>query len=410
MSNITKVVLIVLAVCLAATMVLGFVAPKRANGEEGETNSDKVVYVPTTTYVNTYVTSTNVDKGFFPSNGWSQGNLGDGSSNRVTSDFIDLSDYANLTYVFVDYHGCDDYQILIRGYNDQKGSTNYYSGWIEASRLERILYVPTYLRIMVKRTDGADITPEEVSKLASISIRFAEASDRLRVISYNVGHYSYGVGSSAGYEGEDAASKLLNYKRFLSAYKPDVLCLQENYASFDSAKTLSTDTELYNPLFLYTSYGQLQTAIASKYAQNMMKSGYLGDGSRGYAKSYIHVGDKTVCVMSVHLTPGADSAATREAEIAALLELIKDEQYVIVCGDFNVADISELDSVTSAGYKLANGGYFGSVSTVHGSDTSFYDNVIVSPNIVIESVEAPDEVYDDLCSDHLPLIADLILY
>ena len=81
------------------------------------------------------------------------------------------------------------------------------------------------------------------------------------------------------------------------------------------------------------------------------------------------------------------------------------EEYVIVCGDFNVADFAEYDAMRSAGYLPASGGSYGAFSTyVSGVPSEMYpDNIWVSGNLEILRVQVEDELFEEF-GDHRPLM------
>jgi endonuclease/exonuclease/phosphatase family metal-dependent hydrolase len=112
---------------------------------------------------------------------------------------------------------------------------------------------------------------------------------------------------------------------------------------------------------------------------------------------------------------------TKVSNADETLGLIRDEEYFILCGDFNVDAIdrttalyqSTLKKFVDAGYKLCNGGEMGDFITYPNTGEGI-DNIIVSPNINIKSVVV-DTQKSYLGSganqaDHYPLIAYLEIF
>ena len=138
------------------------------------------------------------------------------------------------------------------------------------------------------------------------------------------------------------------------------------------------------------------------------------EDDRGYVKSYIYIGEKKVCIVCCHLwyPSTSEAAAIRQDQMQDLIDMVQDEKYVIICGDFNAqSGISEYDIFKTNGFVLCNGGYFGTHNTWHVDNPSVpLDNIIVTPNIEIENFEVLSGYANVLSSDHLAIKADLILY
>ena len=90
--------------------------------------------------------------------------------------------------------------------------------------------------------------------------------------------------------------------------------------------------------------------------------------------------------------------------------------YCIICGDMNTITDDDKDNLTDIvdeyGFTMANGGALGWMWTerdVSGADLYALDNIIVSPNIIINGVTAYQGMYENLYSDHVPVVADLTL-
>jgi endonuclease/exonuclease/phosphatase family metal-dependent hydrolase len=243
--------------------------------------------------------------------------------------------------------------------------------------------------------------------------------NKIKVMSYNTGHYHYGVGSCIQEEYFD--EKFNNWKNFYEETDCDIIGVQELLPWIDTARTLFSVEEFFDPVFVNGHSGKLDTGIFSKHIITEYSDGYLQDtegSTRGYTKCYIDVNGVRVCVFCVHLSPASGAEDLRRQQIEYLLDAIKDEEYVIIFGDFN-ANNHEYDIFREYGYKLANGGEHGwkrtynwqmnYTETANPALDRFIDNIIVSSNIIIESVEVLDYAYDYLTSDHLPIVAELII-
>ena len=122
-------------------------------------------------------------------------------------------------------------------------------------------------------------------------------------------------------------------------------------------------------------------------------------------KGYIDVGDIEIAIYNVHL---AEKTVNKDMVLNSyyeLIELMKDDEYVIVGGDMNSSSISNY--MSKAGYKTANNGEFGEFQTSVNHQEGFVDNIFVSPNIDIEYVVVGTERTVGEYSGHYPLTAYL---
>ena len=97
------------------------------------------------------------------------------------------------------------------------------------------------------------------------------------------------------------------------------------------------------------------------------------------------------------------------------LTAIDSYDYSIIYLDTNVGDNTERESIynaaTTAGYTVCNGGYFGLTNTL--VPTEAYkpiDNIFVKGNIKVKNFYVATDEYDNLSSDHIPVVAELTLY
>lgn len=235
---------------------------------------------------------------------------------------------------------------------------------------------------------------------------------RLRVMEYNIGHYCYGAGTSfdeTGLPADQYDEKVANMKAFFAEYQPDVLCMCEFWEWLDNAKTHKSDDVLFDPIFPYKFETTRWNAMKSNYELIESVQGTLGGSGQNYLKSVIIVNGKPVTIMTVHLGLTAESRST---EMQNALALIANDEYVIMCGDFNTGTEADRAAVygmaEAAGFTLSNGGYFGLYNT-HQNNKAI-DNILVKGNIKIKNYSVLADEYDNLCSDHYPTYADLLIY
>ena len=233
----------------------------------------------------------------------------------------------------------------------------------------------------------------------------------IKVMSYNVGKFSYGVGG--GYTDTDTLpEKIITTKRFFGKMGADIIGLQEKKNGFDENNTIDSNTEIFD--YLYPNVASRDTTtlawdvdeIRSKY--KISDYGYNKFSTdRVYVYGTINVYGVNIYLINVHLDPF--SAENRNTERTELLTLLQDKKYFILTGDFNaLSGVDEFKAFKNANYNVANSGYFGNfqTTTINGQ---CIDNIITSPNIKIENVYVPNEAYEMCSSDHYPIIADLII-
>lgn len=316
----------------------------------------------------------------------------------------------------------------VDGYTDANfgGLRNISSGWVTAAGSSHTL--PTnspYCRILFGSVDDNNLTDAdfaglemqiEVGTVKTNYVPHETAVDyvaresnlfpvKLRVCSYNVGEYSYGIGSDT-----PAADALDNLIAFLSANNFDTIGIQEG-------RTLVNGTNVNDTVFADYFNAQVNktNSVATKSLFSLYETGegaFTAD-SRPYVYGKANIGGKEVYIMSVHL---GLTASVRDSNYTELLAILAQHERFIVFGDFNAANEfstgkaeqaqAEYNKLINAGYTVANGGRWGLMSTFH--TTNYLDNICVSSNIKMISASVLD-VYDEMNSDHLPLVAELVV-
>lgn len=248
----------------------------------------------------------------------------------------------------------------------------------------------------------------------------------LKVMTFNIGKFNYGK-STGGMEQILVDEKMYNWRRFFGEHDVDILAVQEFSSVIDENKTLDSNSNLFNYLFAnYTShYPQVLKIYSKEKIQKDVVTGYLpndtDDNKRGYVKSYITLDNGVkICLINCHLTyfDNSDGVEIRKQQINSLLNVLENEKYFILFGDFNTnfGGINEYNPFIEKGYNLANGGYFGWVRTFNNeknyTDTAnrghdrYLDNIITSANIKIINAKVLN-TFNYLTSDHLPILAEI---
>lgn len=251
------------------------------------------------------------------------------------------------------------------------------------------------------------------------------ASNTLRVVNYNVGQWYIGNGYAIPTANKSEYTALQT--TIFNQLDADICCMQEATDAFCQDGTLA------NP-FLGAWFDDIDTTNGdvNYKAHKIATKGYSMSGYESidfvngrtnymtYEKCYVNVGGKNVCILNTHLSTGT----YHNAQAAELLETVSNEEYFILCGDFNtvIESLSDSDYVNcikpfiDAGYSDANCGAFGIFPTYYATSdpNADYkpatDHIIVSSNISIKNafvntVKLTDGIEAKI--DHVPLVAVL---
>jgi exonuclease III len=218
---------------------------------------------------------------------------------------------------------------------------------------------------------------------------------------------------------EDLNKRILNYLNFIGEYNPDVICAQEAVATYFQPISFEKSTSaVFNRKYLFPWYSGHQRRTWSKYnygrKETVQFTAQVEGGTRFYSKQTLYYENKEIVILNAHCEYRGESnfELVRKAQFEELATEMAQHNYCICCGDFNAWSASEFNVFKDAGFTCANCGDYGVIDTWYvGTDYPDWpfkavDNIIITPNIVIQNVERGP--YDfDYFSDHAPLIADL---
>ena len=228
----------------------------------------------------------------------------------------------------------------------------------------------------------------------------------LKICSYNIGHYCYGLHD--GYDKNDSSEKIDSVKGIFSEIGADILCLQEDTQFFDDEHIFESKKCLFDPIYNYSGVvydAGLNNNVFSRYKIDDFTVGLLKDGVRAYTRFKIKIDDKIINFFNFHLSTDIEE---RNGNFGEILSIIQNVDNVVMCGDWNIKATAEFDALTNNGYRLSNGGYRDFVST-YGDHCEYFDNIIVSSNIFVSNFYVPD-VYFQGVSDHLPIVSEIVIY
>lgn len=239
---------------------------------------------------------------------------------------------------------------------------------------------------------------------------------RVRVMQYNVGRFNKGYGQeSQMIPTGEYTDYIKAYKSFFGEQQPDIICLEEWEEYIDVGGVYPAKETLLDPIFPYATEISSRNMIASRYEISYDHHWYITPEEETGAilhKMVCTINGRSVFVVSGHLRVLAAQAARIHAFEILVAEAAKYD-YAIIGVDTNAEDKAEarviIDLAEQAGFTAANGGYFGEFPTLApGSAYPNIDNIFVKGGVIV-NVTVP-QTLDKLASDHLPIIADILLY
>lgn len=240
----------------------------------------------------------------------------------------------------------------------------------------------------------------------TIAVAKTQSSVKLKILTFNCGHYNYG--SSSEYAGDDMQDKIVEWKKMLAKYKPDIMLGQEMSLYFDAAQTVQAIDTIFKPLlpnFYYSNF----TKMVSKYpfTNRWQQTITVVVGGTTYTRpltcALININGVDIALCSVHLPAGysASDTAVREAMRDELIAAFENYEHVILAGDYNESTDSFFAPFESAGYSLGNHGYFGTIETLPNESV---DNIIVKGFTFYDAIS---NSADACTSDHYPFASEI---
>lgn len=238
---------------------------------------------------------------------------------------------------------------------------------------------------------------------------------KLKVCSYNVGHFNQGSLGGFQLNKNVAEAELNKWKYWIANQGFDIFSVQEWNSYFDKDSLFIAQKHLLEPFYSQLVFGEEKRYIYNGIATNYTVSNKRQvnfDGNYYAVLFDMKVGNKTITIISVHIPWQKE---WHDNSLNALIKELHKYEYFICMGDMNAADANQLKFVKE-GFNMANGGQLGwfntsggkALKTGHnGGFNGNIDNIITSSNIKIFNVSAPKTALNDL--DHLPIIADLVV-
>ena len=342
----------------------------------------------------------------------------------------------------------DKYYVEIDGINPQDLDENV---TVTVDNGLTVSYSPMNYMVRMNQ-NGSESLKELIRALYNYHLaadRFVLAQDDparydLKVTTFNVGQWYHGVSNLDVYGAQVHAHPGITPDHVLRAYEQwmkafpmhdaDLIGMQEFrdifYINNQDTEDTSDDVTMTALEVLDDYFGQVEsftsatkndtipmwmgmaTPIGGRYQMKNITTGELCADTaypRAYMKAYVTVNGHDIAIYSVHLQPSSVGGwEYRQLAYAELIELTKQDAYVIVMGDMNAeTGAEEYKAMVEAGFTMANCGKFGDIDTYEYGEVDPIDNIFVTSNIEIVYAEAEPEKVGG--SDHFPMSAYLVI-
>lgn len=277
------------------------------------------------------------------------------------------------------------------------------------------------LRIYLYSRDGQDITLDEAQYIEMQSIYNQLINPvKIRIMQNNIGQFNFGL--NGGYSGTDLGLKLSNYRKLMYKYHPDIITLQEYRTYVNADDTANANNVIFSWVKPYMSYEEHGYVVFSNYATDNFRHTYLhsdGDYPARMVYGTITINNKEVAIGTAALNAlgGSSDAAMKTRALTKMVNLLAPYETAIIGIDANVESEAEANAVKTFlktnGFQMANWDYIGYLPTYNPSNPIYkcIDNIFIKGKALFQNVEVvPDSEYNNLLSDHLPIIADILLY
>lgn len=244
-------------------------------------------------------------------------------------------------------------------------------------------------------------------------VRLKQHDHALRVMTYN-------VHSCRGLDGEWAPDRVA---AIIAQYDPDVVALQEvdvqrpRSRHVDQAQQIAQILNMH--YHFHPSYTleeeQYGNVLLSRYPIHVVKSGALPGRRRLEPRSaiwgQIEYGEQSIQLVATHLglRPGERLQQVRTLLGAEWLGDGQCQHPIIFCGDFNTFASSKVYREITRQFHDAQAVYDKPVFGLTWMSLIRLDYIFMTPGIQVQQLFVPRTTLTRKASDHLPLIADLVL-
>ncbi len=258
----------------------------------------------------------------------------------------------------------------------------------------------------------------------SYGFDFKKPEESLRIMQWNIGHFSMGKSTKSSVTDALFYVRRDSFQNVFLKEDADIIALCEYSLFFTDTPNhpkCLTDTLLLNDYpFIYlgnngtqrnfcfntlfsknTLAGNMTIEFKSNKETIITSSKLLSATDYYYIRSTITLGAKTITLIATHLAFDLNNPEIVKNQIKELIEVLRDEEYVIICGDFNTDNNNDYQLFADAGYSLANDGSLATFPT--NNPYKPLDNIIVKGLHVCNVHLTPT-----FLSDHFPIVCDVV--
>ena len=247
--------------------------------------------------------------------------------------------------------------------------------------------------------------------------------DTLRVIQWNIGHFSMGKSSYSRVTDKVFFQRVQSFEELLNSNDADIAAISEYSVYFTNTKQhpqCLADTLLFKnyPYYYCGNNGRIRGySLNAVFAKNELFDFHTVDFESNktatithttkikatdyyYVESYFIWNNHIITLICTHLAFDNNNDSVVINQMKELIKVTQDDDHVIICGDFNSSNNYSI--FTENGFTVANNGEWGTYPSTNPSQP--LDNIIVKGISIKKASAIPS-----FLSDHLPLICELTL-
>ena len=203
---------------------------------------------------------------------------------------------------------------------------------------------------------------------------------RLKIVQFNEGLMNYGSSPRGLPDDSNFDTAIMTWRKLVSSFLADIYFANEHTENAKQGSTDAADksaTLIFDHFFPYSFGNTNSVYIFSKFPLENAVIYYTTAGERRTVEATITIGMTKVWLCCFHGVSGQteELSAQRLADYTEIANRYKDYDYVILAGDTNSVDASELAPFVNNGFTLGNRGFFGDIATSGVGNP--IDNIIV---------------------------------
>lgn len=249
----------------------------------------------------------------------------------------------------------------------------------------------------------------------------------MKIAVWNIGHFSFGNSPKSTVPEEKLPEAVAAFRNYIASLDADLIAVCENTAMFCNADKGPNPGPVFARDVLFSDYTFHYEGAQHRYSSNALHANVdVADLRRKvfacnkdavithtnvicasdyyYLKGTINSGGAPVTVIVCHLAfdMNRNPDTVNIAQLQELIEVTKNDERVIIAGDFNCRDLSTLDLFKEAGFTAANDGSL--VTCPAASENKALDHILVKGLTVKNPV-----AHETALSDHYAFTADVAL-